>query len=138
MEVHETIRSIRELNKLTQEDMAEKLSISVNGYSKIERGLSKLTLDKLHQIADIFNINVSDLFSAKEKGFFCLFSENSQNNSTYYASNELVTLENEKLKLENAHKDDLLASKEIIIEQKNNEIKALKEIIDLLKEKVSS
>lgn len=61
MGVHDTIRTIRELNQWTQEDMAEKLNISVNGYSKIERGKSKLTLEKLEQIANIFNINVSDL-----------------------------------------------------------------------------
>ena len=65
MSVHDTIRTMRELNQWTQEDMAEKLDISVNGYSKIERGKSKLTLEKLEQIANIFNIKVSDLYSAK-------------------------------------------------------------------------
>ena len=45
MSVHDTIRTMRELNQWTQEDMAEKLDISVNGYSKIERGKSKLTLE---------------------------------------------------------------------------------------------
>lgn len=39
MEVQDTIRTMRELNHLTQEEMAEKLNISVNGYSKIERVL---------------------------------------------------------------------------------------------------
>lgn len=69
MEVQDTIRKMRELNQLTQEEMAEKLNISVNGYSKIERGITKLSLKKLEQIANIFNINVSELYSAKEKGF---------------------------------------------------------------------
>lgn len=36
MEVHETVRTMREMNQLTQEEMAEKLGISVNGYSKLE------------------------------------------------------------------------------------------------------
>ena len=96
MSVHDTIRTMREFNQWTQEDMAEKLNISVNGYSKIERGKSKLTLEKLEQIANIFNINVSDLYSAKEKGFFCLFSENSQNNSNIYANTDAVVFENER------------------------------------------
>lgn len=124
-EVHETVRTMREINQFTQEDMAEKLGMSVNGYSKLERGISKISLEKLEQIANIFNINVSDLYSAKEKGFFCLFSENSQNNSTYY-SNDALAIENEKLQLVIEHQKELLI-------QKDNEIAALKEIIELLK-----
>lgn len=124
--VNETVKVMREMNQFTQEEMAEKLGMSVNGYSKLERGISKISLEKLEQIANIFNINVSELYSAKEKGFFCLFSENSQNNSTYYANTDAVTVENEKLKLVIEHQKELLA-------QKENEILALKEIISLLK-----
>lgn len=130
MGVHDTIRTIRELNQWTQEDMAEKLniSISVNGYSKIERGKSKLTLEKLEQIANILNINVSDLYSAKEKGFFCLFSENSQNNSNIYANTDAVIFENEKLSLIIQHKDE-------IIKRQEDEISTLREMIKLLQNK---
>lgn len=127
MTIHDTIRTMREVNRLTQEEMAEKLGISVNGYSKLERGISKLSLEKLEQIANIFQINVSELYSATEKGFFCLFSENSQNNSVYYANNDAVSQENEKLKLIIAHKDELL-------KQKEKEIHQLEEIIQLLKQ----
>ena len=126
MSVHDTIRTIRELNQWTQEDMAEKLDISVNGYSKIERGKSKLTLEKLEQIANIFNINVSDLYSAKEKGFFCLFSENSQNNSNIYANTDAVVFENEKLSLIIQHKDE-------IIKRQEDEISTLREMINYYK-----
>ncbi|OOF47097.1 transcriptional regulator [Rodentibacter trehalosifermentans] len=135
MEVQDTIRTMREMNKLTQEEMAEKLNISVNGYSKIERGITKLSLEKLEQIANIFNINVSELYSAKEKGFFCLFSENSQNNSTYYASNNEISFENEKLKLQIKHQEELLKIKEEIIAKLYDENSTLKEIISLLKQK---
>ena len=38
MDTHEKIRLMRELNKWSQEDMAEKLSMSAGGYAKIERG----------------------------------------------------------------------------------------------------
>lgn len=133
MEVQDTIRTMRELNQLTQEEMAEKLNILVNGYSKIERGITKLSLEKLEQIANIFNINVSELYSAKEKGFFCLFSENSQNNSTYYASSDIASFENEKLKLEIKHQSDIIQSKDELIQKLKDENQALKEIIMLLK-----
>lgn len=112
MEVKDTIRKLRELNHLTQEYMAEKLDISVNGYSKIERGLTKLSAEKLEQIADIFHINVSELYSAKEKGFICLFSEGNQSNSTIYTHSDTTVFENEKLKLELKHKEEIIAKLE--------------------------
>ncbi|MFZ7197832.1 helix-turn-helix domain-containing protein [Avibacterium avium] len=124
--IHETVRAMREINQFTQEEMAEKLGISVNGYSKLERGISKLSLEKLEKIAEIFHINVSELCSATEKGFFCLFSENSQNNSVYYANNDAVAQENEKLRLIIKHKEELL-------KQQEKEISQLEEIIRLLK-----
>ncbi len=79
--------------------MAEKMGISANAYSKLERGLSKISMEKLEQIAEIFNINIMELYQAKEKGFFCLFSENSQNNSTYYASGDAVSTEPLSIKM---------------------------------------
>lgn len=42
METHEKIRLMRELNKWSQEDMAEKLAMSAGGYAKIERGETQL------------------------------------------------------------------------------------------------
>lgn len=36
--VNETIRNLREKNNWSQEDMASKLSMSTNGYAKLERG----------------------------------------------------------------------------------------------------
>lgn len=54
-----------------------------------------------------------------------MFSENSQNNSTYYANSDAVASENERLKLIIAHKDELLA-------QKEKEIAHLSKIINML------
>ena len=58
MEVHDKIRVMREINQWSQEEMAEKLSMSPNGYAKIERGQSSINLDKLQQIANVFNIDM--------------------------------------------------------------------------------
>ena len=44
METHEKIRLIRELNKWSQEEMAEKLAMSAGGYAKIERGETQLNI----------------------------------------------------------------------------------------------
>lgn len=129
MEVHETIRKIREINQFTQEEVAERLGISVNGYSKIERGKTKITLDKLEQIAELFKMNVADLYSAKEKGFVYFLSEH--HGSNYYQSDNQLLTENRELKLAAQYKDE-------IIEKLTSENKALTEIVSLLKEKIET
>ena len=63
MEVHDKIRVMREINQWSQEEMAEKLSMSPNGYAKIERGQSSINLDKLQQIANVFNIDMGELIT---------------------------------------------------------------------------
>ena len=41
MELHEKIRVMREMNQWSQEEMAEKLAMSANGYAK-NRNVGKL------------------------------------------------------------------------------------------------
>ena len=67
MSVNEKIRKIREAKDWSQEQMAEKLNMSLNGYAKIERGESKIYLDKLEQIAQVFDIDVIELMQSDGK-----------------------------------------------------------------------
>ncbi|MGY4674694.1 helix-turn-helix domain-containing protein [Ursidibacter arcticus] len=127
MSVNEKIRMVREMNQWSQEEMAEKMNMSTNGYAKIERGETKLNLHKLEQIAHIFNIDVLELMNTDGKGVLFLMNEQA-NNTNYYGNNENLTAEIDKLKLIISHKDEIVA-------QKNAEILALKEIIELLKQK---
>ncbi|OOQ59100.1 helix-turn-helix domain-containing protein [Mucilaginibacter pedocola] len=55
------IRNKREELNYTQEYLAAKLNISQNAYSKIELGYTKITLERLFQIADVFNIDLMEL-----------------------------------------------------------------------------
>lgn len=48
------IRAIRESKNLSQEQMGKKLGLSQNAYSKIEIGKTEITLERLYQIAEIF------------------------------------------------------------------------------------
>lgn len=72
MSVNEKIRTIRETRNWSQEDMAQKMNMSKNGYAKIERGETKLNLHKLEQIANIFNIDVLELIKMMIKMFCSL------------------------------------------------------------------
>ena len=67
MNINEKIRRIRESKEWSQEQMAEKLNMSLNGYAKIERGESKIYLDKLEQIAQVFDIDVVELMQSDGK-----------------------------------------------------------------------
>nr|WP_199156705.1 helix-turn-helix transcriptional regulator [Pedobacter sp. ASV2] len=52
------IRKIREYRDYTQDYLAAKLKISQNAYSKIELGYSKLTVERLFQIAEILEVEI--------------------------------------------------------------------------------
>lgn len=123
METHDKIRVMREINQWSQEEMAEKLAMSPTGYAKIERGQSSLNLDKLHKIAEIFHINVVDLISNQDKTFFFSIGDN----NTHTNSHNVGLSHEYQL---------LLDAKDEIIKQKDNEILALKRIIELLEKQV--
>ena len=130
METQEKIRVLRVLNRGTQEEMAEKLEMSAGGYAKIERGDSQLNLSRLEQIAKIFNINVLELVQ-NDKGFTVQINDivnqdNGTNQISVYSSPNEVEIE--KLKMIIQHKDELL-------QQKINENKLLRDMLELIKQK---
>lgn len=57
------IRKLREHMHYTQEYLAAKLDISQNAYSKIELGYTKITLERLFQIAEILEIDSFELIN---------------------------------------------------------------------------
>ena len=54
------IRNKREYRNYTQEYLAFKLNISQNAYSKIELGYTKITVERLFQIAEILEFDIAD------------------------------------------------------------------------------
>jgi transcriptional regulator with XRE-family HTH domain len=56
------IKRYREKTGLTQETLSEKLDISVQHLSNLERGRSFVTAELLDKIANTFDITFSDLF----------------------------------------------------------------------------
>lgn len=107
MSVNEKIRKIREAKDWSQEQMAEKLNMSLNGYAKIERGESKIYLDKLEQIAQVFDIDVIELMQSDGKNI--CFQIESPLGSVYQGGGET----------------------QLLIEQKDNELNTLKELLNV-------
>lgn len=110
---------MRESKQWSQEKMAEQLNMSPNGYAKIERGETKLYIEKLQQIAKVLGVHIFELmgeefFEDKERGI----------------ANPILAIEIDKLKLIISHQKELLA-------QKQGELDTLKDVIVVLKASVN-
>ncbi|MDO4776149.1 MAG: helix-turn-helix transcriptional regulator [Cardiobacteriaceae bacterium] len=125
MKVNDKVRMMRELRSWSQEEMAHRLGMSTNGYAKLERGETRLNIPKLEQIAEVFDIDLSDLLAVNERSVICLISENSQHSSNFYGASQELSAEVERLRLMIAHKDELLA-------QQAREIETLRTLAALL------
>jgi transcriptional regulator with XRE-family HTH domain len=61
------IKALRMSKGWTQEDMAEKLHVSLPAYSKLEREITDINLSRINQIAKLFKLSVVELFSYGEE-----------------------------------------------------------------------
>lgn len=121
MSINERIRAIRQEKGLSQEEVAEKLNISSNGYGDIERGKTDIKLSRLLKLADIFEMNLSEFLELERKSNISVIFNAHRNNSQNSVNMQLPSDEVKTLKF--------------IIEQKDKEIALLKKIIDLIEAK---
>jgi transcriptional regulator with XRE-family HTH domain len=121
MSVHEKIRLVRQAKGFTQEEFAEKLGLSPNAYGDIERGDSDPKLSKLQKIADILEMDLSELLDLSDKAVLNINFNKQGRHNVYTSSNS----EHEKLKSSCEFKD-----KEIAMYQQR--ITDLIKIIDVL------
>ena len=66
MEFSKKIQELRNKNKLTQEQFAEKLYVSRTAVSKWESGKGYPSIDSLKDISKIFNVSIDELLSNEE------------------------------------------------------------------------
>ena len=124
MKSHEKIRKIREEKKWSQEELANKLGLSTNGYAKIERGETRLTLSRLFQLAEIFKLDIFELIQGdiQYMGERVASHINHECDLVVYSATEHKNLiqEIEKLKLIIQHQETLLAqqTRELNLAQK--------------------
>ena len=103
------IRTIRTLKGFSQEYMSERLKISQTSYSDIENDKTKINLERIQEIAAIFEMHINDLlsfdanqvfnntFNENSKGFFKVkkfFNESFENERTAYKQ-QIETLKEE-------------------------------------------
>ena len=61
--VGKNIRTLRHQHGWSQEEVADRLGISIPAFSKIETGVTDVNLSRLEQIANIYEVNVIKLIS---------------------------------------------------------------------------
>jgi transcriptional regulator with XRE-family HTH domain len=124
MKVHEKIRTLREAKNWSQDEMAKRLNMSVNGYAKIERGETQAYIAKLEKIAKVFDMDLIELIP--QNGHHIYINNQDSSSCNIMGSSTELAFEVKQLQLIINHKD-----KEI--EMKDRENENLREIITLLK-----
>lgn len=133
MKVNEKIRFLRETKNWSQEEMANKLGMSTNGYSKIERGETRLTIPKLEQIVEVFDTDILELISLGENKVIYIQDSDNQSINIINPSSQDLTAEITQLKQTISHQAELLVSKEQIIALQQAQIDTLQTLINKLK-----
>lgn len=130
MKINEKIRQLREQHQLSQENMADKLGMSVTGYAKIERGEVRSNLPRLEQISEVFDMDICELLSygETEKVYFnnSVTESTNSNNFLFAVGNDNLEKAIQQLQLIISHKDELLAQKDKIILGLEREIALLR------------
>jgi len=74
------IKKIREHRNYTQQFMADSLELSQNAYCKIENGTTKLTVDRMEEIATLLDVPVESILSCDHNTYNI---ENHHNDKVY-------------------------------------------------------
>lgn len=96
IKVGETIRKLRTLKGYSQESMAQQLGLSPNGYAKIERDETDISLKRLEAIADILKVDIFKILNFDEKQIFSMYHTQNNSTGTLHQTQQINT--NESLK----------------------------------------
>lgn len=97
MQLNEKLRFIRHIKKWSQEEIAHRLNMSPSAYGSVERGETKLSFQRLEEIAKIFDVELSDLIDLNTESIFNNFGGTNSNCHTWYnnpSSEQLLELQN--------------------------------------------
>lgn len=147
MQIGTAMKFLRELKNMTQEEIAEKLNMTPNGYSQIERNIGNPNLPKIEKIAKVFDMTTLEFLDFCENGAtFFIAGDNQQtgdssNHHNYYicgkSGHETLLAELEKANLTIQHKNELLTEKDKSLADKEREIQNLNKIIELLQKNLA-
>jgi transcriptional regulator with XRE-family HTH domain len=98
MLLNEKIKLVRQAKGLTQEETAEKLNMALSTYGDIERGGTDPSVSKLQKIADLFEMQLSELVDLSDRGNLNINCQrNNKNVKHVYIGSTSVELEKKLL-----------------------------------------
>ncbi len=124
LNIGEKLREFRTRKGLTQENVAELLEMSVGNYAHIEQGKTKVTIQKLQEIAEKLQTDIFELLTLGEKNTFYI-QENKDNSQNAYIIQNSLPSDYQKVIATNK---DLAHS----LDKSQQEVSFLKEKITLL------
>jgi transcriptional regulator with XRE-family HTH domain len=86
----EKVRLLRKEKGFSQFEMADLLDIDQSTYSKVEKGITKIDLQRLFKLSEILTVSPMDLLQVKETTIFNINSEKNIVNGrveNFYADN---------------------------------------------------
>lgn len=149
--VYKNIKAIRNKKQLSQQDVAKMLGTNQSNYTRIESGLTQLTIERMEQLARIFEMSVNEILNyeggnvenSEVSGYIKMIkslekklkesqeevkvSENDY--SDYSAEKEKLSTEIKSLKAIIKEKDERLKEKDERIKDKDVVIETLKMFI---------
>jgi transcriptional regulator with XRE-family HTH domain len=119
------IKRRRELKGLRQQDMAEKLNMTVRSYQNLESGSTRLDLERLEQIAEVLEMPMEDFL--RQEGYYIHqeFKDGGNNGSGVHSG-----FGNENTYNYGAEKEIM----EKLLDARNEENQVLREEVKSLKE----
>ena len=95
-DIARNIKQIRELRNFTQEHVAAELGISQPAYAKIEQGITMLKIDRLQEIADILEVDLSTLLNTTN--IFNIVFNSTANQSGYINTQNVSNIDIEAIR----------------------------------------
>jgi len=130
------IKQLRVIKQLTRQYVADKLDISLANYGCMERGEIDISITRLAELAEVFEISLSELFGESEKHIFNFIGGTGNNNKKFH-NWQVSFSQNEEKELKHQLEKSILVqqSQEKEIGYLKEENTQLKEMIKLFKRK---
>ena len=120
-EIVQKIKDIRKIKGFSYEYMADVLNISTSAYRKIESNETKLTVERLFQIAEILQTPVDKLLDAKQS---TVFYQNNNDSGTFIGNQDF----------ENYYHQENREATQKLIQTMERELEHLREEVNFLRE----
>lgn len=126
-EIYRKIKAMRVLKGWSQEEAAERLGIAVSSYAKIERGETDIHISRLVQIAEMMEIDLSQLIELNSRNVI-----NVLENGTNYG--KLLGIGGHDIFLTETQCAHELEKVHLLLQERDKEIENLKQQIEQLRE----